>query len=118
VDILCLIPIHIAIARDNRFIPLKDGVFSVDMERSLLGARVEEIIDSISFGWYESIFRSYMTTKVSMVPLDQIVSTEMHLNQPVKVVSSMGMQIAVCSGSNYSYAYLMQASSQWARASL
>jgi hypothetical protein len=64
VDILCLIPIHIAIARDNRFVPLKDGVFSADTERSLLGARVEAIIDSISFGWYESIFRSYMSNKV------------------------------------------------------
>jgi hypothetical protein len=64
VNLLCLIPIHIAIARDNRFIPLKDGVFSASMERSLLGAQVETIVDNISFGWYESIFRSYMSNKV------------------------------------------------------
>jgi hypothetical protein len=63
VELLCLIPIHIALTHDNRFIPLKDGVWSADYERSLAGARVDQIVDSISFGWYESIFRSYMATK-------------------------------------------------------
>ena len=65
VDILCLIPIHIAVARDNRFVPLKDGVWSADFERSLVGATVDQIVDNISFGWYESILRSYMATKVA-----------------------------------------------------
>ncbi|KDQ64238.1 hypothetical protein JAAARDRAFT_201615 [Jaapia argillacea MUCL 33604] len=74
VDILCLIPIHIAVTRDNRFVPLKDGVFSSGLERSLLGADVGQIVDHLSFGWYESVFRSYMASK------------------PVKVVSSMGEQ--------------------------
>ncbi|EJF62764.1 hypothetical protein DICSQDRAFT_57253 [Dichomitus squalens LYAD-421 SS1] len=74
VELLCLIPIHIAITRDNRFVPLKDGVWSPDVERSLLGADVAKIVDSISFGWYESLFQSYMAKK------------------PVKVVSSMGEQ--------------------------
>ncbi|KAH8114634.1 hypothetical protein DFH11DRAFT_1508479 [Phellopilus nigrolimitatus] len=74
VDIFCLIPIHIAIARDNRFIPLKDGVWARDVEKTLLGADVGRVADSLSFGWYESIFQSYMSTK------------------PVKVVSSMGEQ--------------------------
>ncbi|KAH7884451.1 hypothetical protein F5I97DRAFT_1937890 [Phlebopus sp. FC_14] len=74
VDFLCLIPIHIAIAKDNRFIPLKDGVYSPEMEKSLLGADVNRIVDSLSFGWYESLFQSYMASK------------------PVKVVSSMGEQ--------------------------
>ncbi|KAH8114613.1 hypothetical protein DFH11DRAFT_1764484 [Phellopilus nigrolimitatus] len=74
VDIFCLIPIHIAIARDNRFIPLKDGVWTRDVEKALLGADVGRVADSLSFGWYESIFQSYMSTK------------------PVKVVSSMGEQ--------------------------
>ena len=64
VDILCLIPIHLALARDNRFVPLKDGVYSVEVERSLLGAEINRIVDSISFGWYESIFQSYMADKV------------------------------------------------------
>ncbi|KAI0751603.1 hypothetical protein C8Q80DRAFT_1158351 [Daedaleopsis nitida] len=74
VELLCLIPIHIAVTRDNRFIPLKDGVWSSELEKSLLGAEVAKIVDSITFGWYESLFQSYMATK------------------PVKVVSSMGEQ--------------------------
>lgn len=64
VDLLCLIPIHLALARDNRFVPLKDGVYSVEVEKSLLGAEINRIVDSISFGWYESIFQSYMADKV------------------------------------------------------
>jgi len=64
VDILCLIPIHLAITRENRFIPLKDGVISAEYERSLLGADVNTVADSISFGWYESILQSYMASKV------------------------------------------------------
>ncbi|KAF8340910.1 hypothetical protein F5887DRAFT_1062589 [Amanita rubescens] len=74
VNLLCLIPIHLALARDNRFVPLKDGVYSVEVEKSLLGAEINRIVDSISFGWYESIFQSYMADK------------------PVRVVSSMGEQ--------------------------
>lgn len=65
VDILCLIPIHIAITRENRFIPLKDGVTSAELEKTLLGAEVSRIVDSLSLGWYESIFQSYMASKVS-----------------------------------------------------
>ena len=64
VDFLCLIPIHIAVTKENRFVPLKDGLYSPELERSLLGAEVNRIVDSISFGWYESLFQSYMATKV------------------------------------------------------
>lgn len=64
VNLLCLIPIHIAVTRDNRFVPLKDGVWSVELETSLLGATVDHIVDSLSFGWYESIFQSYLASKV------------------------------------------------------
>ncbi|KAF8317563.1 hypothetical protein DL93DRAFT_2095570 [Clavulina sp. PMI_390] len=71
VELLCLIPIHLAIASGNRFIPLANGVNSAEYERSLLGADVIQIANSISLGWYESIFASYMATK------------------PVKVVSSI-----------------------------
>ncbi|KAF8270147.1 hypothetical protein EI94DRAFT_1723596, partial [Lactarius quietus] len=73
-DLLCLIPIQIAITHQNRFVPLKDGVLSTELEKSLLGAEVDRIADSLSVGWYESIFQSYWATK------------------PVKVVSSMGEQ--------------------------
>ncbi|KAF5337682.1 hypothetical protein D9757_014271 [Collybiopsis confluens] len=74
VDVLCLIPIQLAVTRDNRFLPLKDGVLSSNLEKSLLGANVSQIVDALTFGWYESIFQSYQATK------------------PVKVVSSMGEQ--------------------------
>ncbi|KAF8321130.1 hypothetical protein DL93DRAFT_2224184 [Clavulina sp. PMI_390] len=74
VELLCLIPIHIAITAGNRFVPLANGVISAEFERSLLGADVMQIANSITLGWYESIFTSYMATK------------------PVKVVSSMGEQ--------------------------
>jgi len=65
VDLLCLIPIHIAITHENRFVPLKDGVLSAQLEVSLLGAEVNKIVDSLSIGWYESIFQSYWASKVS-----------------------------------------------------
>ena len=63
-DLLCLIPIHIAITHENRFVPLKDGVVSPQLEKSLLGAEVNRIVDSLSLGWYESIFQSYWASKV------------------------------------------------------
>ncbi|KAJ7246483.1 hypothetical protein C8J57DRAFT_1360578 [Mycena rebaudengoi] len=64
VDLLCLIPIQIAVTRENRFFPLKDGVTSAALERSLLGAEVGQIVDAITFSWMESVFQSYMTSKV------------------------------------------------------
>lgn len=64
VELLCLIPIQIAITQENRFVPLKDGIFSTEFERSLLGAEVGQIADSLSFGWYESLFQSYYSQKV------------------------------------------------------
>jgi hypothetical protein len=63
-DLLCLIPIHIAITHENRFFPLKDGVVSAQLEKSLLRADVNKIVDSLSLGWYESIFQSYWASKV------------------------------------------------------
>jgi hypothetical protein len=63
-DLLCLIPIHIAITHENRFVPLKDGVVSARLEKALLGAEVNTIVDNLSLGWYESIFQSYWASKV------------------------------------------------------
>ncbi|KAG8833320.1 hypothetical protein FRC17_010895 [Serendipita sp. 399] len=71
--LFCLIPIHLAITRSNRFIPLKDGVTSPAFENTLLGASVAQISEAITFGWYESIFSSYLA------------------NKPVKVITSMGV---------------------------
>ncbi|KAG8220322.1 hypothetical protein J3R82DRAFT_3396, partial [Butyriboletus roseoflavus] len=65
VDFLCLIPIHLALMKENRFVPLKDGVYSPELER--LGVDVNRIVDSLSFGWYESLFQSYMASKVCIV---------------------------------------------------
>ncbi|CEL64063.1 hypothetical protein RSOLAG1IB_11047 [Rhizoctonia solani AG-1 IB] len=76
VELICLIPLHLAITRDNRFIPLKDGVLNPEHERSLLGADVPAIIDSLSIGWYESLFQSYMATKANdWGSLDQNLAT-------------------------------------------
>ncbi|KAN0124603.1 hypothetical protein V8E53_015758, partial [Lactarius tabidus] len=61
-------------SHENRFIPLKDGVVSPDLEKSLLGAEVNRIVDSLTLGWYESIFQWYWASKL------------------VKVVSLMGEQ--------------------------
>ena len=84
VGLICLIPIHIAVTRQNRFIPLRDGATSQEFEQSLLGADVVRIADAyvlwlelciqilihqsrLSFGWYESIFASYLACKVSFI---------------------------------------------------
>ncbi|KAH7337768.1 hypothetical protein B0J17DRAFT_573313 [Rhizoctonia solani] len=72
VKLLCMIPIHLAVTKENCFVPLKDGVINPAFQRKLLGADVPTIINSLSIGWYESLFQSYMATK------------------PVRVVSSMG----------------------------
>ena len=57
INLLCLIPIHLALARENRLVPLRDGVHSVEVERR--SDEINRIVDSVSFGWYESIFQSY-----------------------------------------------------------
>ena len=81
--LFCLIPIHIAVAGQNCFIPLRDGVISQEFEQSLLGADVARIAEAyvlwfkfvyagshlptrLSLGWYESIFASYLARKVSI----------------------------------------------------
>lgn len=46
VGLFCLIPIHLAVTRSNRFIPLKDGVDSPRFEHSLLGANVAQISEA------------------------------------------------------------------------
>lgn len=62
-----------AVARDNRFIPLKDGVQDADHERSLQGANVPAIVEKLSLGWYESIFQSYMATTVRPGEIERIM---------------------------------------------
>ncbi len=110
VDLLCLIPIHIAVCRENRFIPLADGVLSSDLERTLLGAEVSQIVDNMSFGWYESIFQSYLAGKVCLRCRCRFLYINrglMHGIQPVKVVSSMGQQSV---GKSFSLNHLLDTS--------
>ncbi|KAG9305010.1 hypothetical protein G9A89_007413 [Geosiphon pyriformis] len=76
VDFFCLIPLQIAVARDNEFVPLQDGLFSLDIEKPSLDdgyGFIGSVSKAISFGWYEAIFEHYA-------------------NLEVKVVSSMGEQ--------------------------
>ncbi|CAE6486842.1 unnamed protein product [Rhizoctonia solani] len=72
VELLCLIPIQLALAKKGKFVLLKDGVWDPGYQRSLLRTDVASNIDTLSLGWYESVFQSYMATKL------------------VRVVSSMG----------------------------
>jgi hypothetical protein len=93
-DLLCLIPIHIATTLKGRFVPLKDGVVSAQLEKSLLGAEVNKIVDSLSLGWYESIFQ-YWGSKVNISLSnfsERLSQYRLCRVQPVKVVSSMGEQ--------------------------
>ena len=108
VDLLCLIPIHIAVCRENRFVPLANGVLSAELERSLLGAEVSQIVDKLSFGWYESIFQSYLALKVwSRVCLSFHALNNIRFHEPVKVVSSMGQQSV---GKSFSLNHLVDTS--------
>ncbi|CAG8550727.1 10371_t:CDS:10, partial [Funneliformis caledonium] len=68
--LFCLIPIQIAIARDNEFVPLQDGVFSSELDQpnfdggyGLIGS----VSKAISFGWYEAIFEYYADLEVKVI---------------------------------------------------
>ncbi|RIA84626.1 hypothetical protein C1645_831984 [Glomus cerebriforme] len=70
IQLFCLIPIQIAIARDNEFIPLLDGVFSSEIDQfnfdegyGLIGS----VNKAISFGWYEAIFEQYADLEVKVI---------------------------------------------------
>ncbi|ORX89069.1 hypothetical protein K493DRAFT_306093 [Basidiobolus meristosporus CBS 931.73] len=69
----CLLPIQIAIAKDNQFVPLKDGVSCHSFDDQLVGGDIPTLTANCTLGWYESIFSYYC-------------------DYPVKVVSSMGSQ--------------------------
>ncbi|RIB16915.1 hypothetical protein C2G38_2188736 [Gigaspora rosea] len=78
IQLFCLIPIQIAVAHDNEFIPIRDGFFE-EAEQSASDdgfGLIGNLSKSISFGWYESIFEYYANLKV-------------------KVISSMGEQSCV-----------------------
>ncbi|KAG9042497.1 hypothetical protein FS837_010772 [Tulasnella sp. UAMH 9824] len=89
VELISLIPVHIAVARDNCFLPYKDGISGEAIQQELLGTEVADIIDIITLGPYEAILGSYMATR------------------PVKVVSSMGEQSV---GKSFSLNHLVDTS--------
>ena len=64
-NVFCLVPIHVAIAHNNQFIPIKDGVWDPAGSARMVGKKLEQVVDSLSFGWYESLFQSYHSQKVS-----------------------------------------------------
>ncbi|GBC07438.1 hypothetical protein RclHR1_07470003 [Rhizophagus clarus] len=72
IQLCCLIPIQIAVARNNLFQPLKDGLSSNDDHVGLdgddgYGLHVDGIAKNISFGWYEGIFKHFGDKKVKVV---------------------------------------------------
>ncbi|GBB87958.1 hypothetical protein RclHR1_14460001 [Rhizophagus clarus] len=77
IQLSCLIPIQIAVAKNNQFQPLRDGLSTEDNGHPaelIDGYRpVDSIARNISFGWYEGIFKHFG-------------------DRQVKVVSSMGEQ--------------------------
>lgn len=46
IELLCLIPLHLAVTDGNAFIPLKDGVRSSEFERDLLGKNHRQVADA------------------------------------------------------------------------
>jgi hypothetical protein len=83
VELFCLIPLHLAVAKDNRFIPVStlpsfrsvrllivgqyhNGREDMQWEREMLGADVHSLADSISLGWYEAILGTYFASRVSV----------------------------------------------------
>jgi len=111
----------------NRFIPLRDGVISQEFEQSLLGADVariaEECVQSfshssqfssiefdirLSFGWYESIFASYLARKVSHLLFisnasDNILARQSgYIDGSVSMVQLLGHSHDIFQGSNLS----------------
>ncbi|CAJ0761535.1 24589_t:CDS:2, partial [Entrophospora sp. SA101] len=76
IQLSCLIPIQIAVAKNNQFQPLRDGLASNELDIDFddeYGCCFGGIAENISLGWYEGIFKHFG-------------------NRQVKVVSSMGEQ--------------------------
>ncbi|KIO18759.1 hypothetical protein M407DRAFT_31571 [Tulasnella calospora MUT 4182] len=89
VELISLIPVRIAFARDNRFLLYKDGIPREAIQQEILGREVADMIDIINLGPYEAILGSYMATR------------------PVKVVSAMGEQSV---GKSFSLNHLLDTS--------
>ncbi|RIA99609.1 hypothetical protein C1645_746686 [Glomus cerebriforme] len=71
IKLCCLIPIQIAVTRNNLFQPLQDEMSWDEIDRvefdNGYGHHVNSIAKNISFGWYEGIFRHFGNKKVKVV---------------------------------------------------
>jgi hypothetical protein len=73
IKLCCLIPIQIAITRNNSFQPLKDGLSWDEIDRiefdNGYGHHLDSIAKNISFGWYEGIFKHFGNKKIKVVSI-------------------------------------------------
>ncbi|PKC68807.1 hypothetical protein RhiirA1_456805 [Rhizophagus irregularis] len=71
IQLCCLIPIQIAVAKNNLFQPLRDGLSSNEIDQVEFddgyGHHVDSITKNISFGWYEGIFKHFGDKKIKVV---------------------------------------------------
>ncbi|CAG8439902.1 6328_t:CDS:2 [Acaulospora colombiana] len=71
IQLSCLIPIQIAISRNNIFKPLLNGLASDDNMMDDIGSdggfHIDIIAQNISFGWYEGIFKHFGDRQVKVI---------------------------------------------------
>ncbi|PKC69356.1 hypothetical protein RhiirA1_533516 [Rhizophagus irregularis] len=68
IQLSCLIPIQIAVAKNNQFQPLCDGLSAEDNVKFIDEYHpVDSIARNISFGWYEGIFKHFGDRQVKVV---------------------------------------------------
>jgi hypothetical protein len=69
IQLCCLIPIQIAVARNNLFLPLRLSSNEIDQAEldDSYGHHVNSVAKNISFGWYEGILKYSGDKKVKVV---------------------------------------------------
>ncbi|CAG8529032.1 12160_t:CDS:10, partial [Funneliformis caledonium] len=67
IQLLCLIPIQIAVSKNHQFQPLCDGSLKAESEQSDGYHIMDNITRNISFGWYEGILNHFGDRKVKVV---------------------------------------------------
>jgi hypothetical protein len=66
IKLCCLIPIQIAVVRDNLFQPLMNDYKQVEFDKGY-GLHVDSIAKNISFGWYDGILKHFGDKKVKVI---------------------------------------------------
>ncbi|GES77127.1 hypothetical protein GLOIN_2v1781563 [Rhizophagus clarus] len=71
IQLCCLIPIQIAKTKNNLFQPFKDGMLLNESDQAKFddnyGLHLDDIVNNISFGWYEGIFKYFGNKKIKVV---------------------------------------------------